>query len=460
MCILFSSDLAQTTDSSTYTQDNIKDNQSPSQDSNLDSSDRTSSYDLSSSPDVRDEESGESGSLPPPNELSVIRLNDTSVVLRWEFPESAQEHLQFFKIQYRPTRTKESNWKTEMAEILPTIRAYQINGLRPGNFQFIVSAVYDNDDNVPSTPPLKYRIRAKSKIKPEEMPEMKAPQIYWWEAKHDYFRFKWKYEPKEQDHDIFGYLVYYRSAHIVSDYFIYNTMDSNVEVADVEPDTPYEAKVVAYNTVGVSEFSDTITIRTETQPNSTASTVPTNQPPSSVSTSTIPPMPPTTTTRRPLTVSWPPNSRDTFTSTQAPFDGHPTVGPKFNISTSPPGIIESSNSSNTMKEVYRSFIKSFNAVIGDQSDAMLIIRYLLLVLLPIIFIISVLTCLVKGPKLSKKQAESTPSTTDNSMQFHLEINGYFKNSFPGVDKEYSSVTGHDEVHPGFVNNHPHSDEFA
>lgn len=394
-----------------------------------------SSYESTGSSDLRED------GLPAPNELSVIRLNDTSVVLRWDFPQESQEHLQFFKVQYKSTR-KNTEWKTDNQEISTTTRAYQINGLKPGNFYFSVIAVYDNDDNVPSAH-FKYKIRARSKIRAEEMPEMKAPVIYWTEAKPDFFRFKWKYEPKGNDTEYYGFLVYYRSAHAVSDFTIYNTLEASVEIAEVDPDTPYEAKVVAYNTVGVSEFSDTITIRTMPRQNS-STTAPNVTTPSSM-------YEPTTTSSL-LSTSTSTTSRPIVyrPSTHGPV----TTVLNTSLVTSKPTI---SPPAHNTTNLYQSFISIFEPIFDDQSDSMLIVRYLLLVLLPVLFIVLILIFLTR-PNKSKKDS-SPPSSTDESMQFHLEINGYFKNSFPGVEEEYPSIAN-SKVHNGFVNNHPHIDDFA
>lgn len=417
------------------------------QDTNSRDTNDQSSYESSSSSDMRED------GLPPPNELSVIRLNDTSIVLRWEFPEDAQEHLQFFKVQYKSTR-KNAEWKTDKQEIPTMMRAYQINGLRPGNFLFSVIAVYDNDDNVPSAP-YKFKIRARSKIKSEEMPEMKAPRIYWTEAESDYFRFKWKYEPKDNDTEYFGFLVFYRSAHAVSDFTIYNTMDSSVEIAEVESDTPYEAKVVAYNMVGVSEFSETISIRTK--PKQTSSTIVTNitgETTIFLPTTTTVYTPPTTvlmsTTKRPLFPIRPFSVKDDVIP-----GGHQESSTQ-NSNATLNQIVPNSGSVPQAKStsLYESIISIFEPIFVDQSDSMLIVRYLLLVLLPVLFIILVLIFLIKPHK--GKKSPSNSSSTNESMQLDLEINGFFKNSFPGVEKEYPPVCIN--VHNGFVNNHPHIDD--
>ena len=430
-----------------------------SQDSNSDSSD-TPRFDSSNG----DSETDETG-LMPPNELSVIRLNDTSVVLRWDFNENLQSNLQFFKVQYKSTKKGTQEWKTDNREIVPSTRAYQINGLRPGNHLFCVTAVYDNDDSIPSQP-LKYRLRARSKISPDEMPELTAPNITWTEAKHDYFRFKWKYTPKMKDMPYYGFLVYYRSAHTMTDFTIYNTLDENVEIAEVEPETPYEAKVVAYNQQGISEFSETITIKTEPMPNSTDSTsghaettsVPTTTTTmlTTVAPTSIPIASISTTTRKPL---FPSDS-----SSPRPYDSKTTTQKPNVITSSPPPNTQTSQSSNSP---YQLFLSMIDLILEDKGDSMLVVRYLLIVMLPIVFVVLVLVCLLSRHRGNKDSQAS--SSTDGSMQFDLEINGYFKNSFPSVEKEqYSSVNDarhhhhHNQAatHHGFINNHPSINDFA
>lgn len=457
------------------------------QETSGDTADPAGGQNQSSSDQSSDESTGSSDwpedRPPAPSELSVIRINDTSVVLRWEFPEESQDHLQWFKVQYRSTSKKSVNngWTTDPQEVPSTTRAYQINGLRPGNFLFSVIAVYDNDDNVLSKP-LKFRIRAKSKIWPGEMPEMTAPHIYWTQPDVDYFRFKWKYDPKFNDTEYFGFLVYYRSAHIVSDFTIYNTMDTSVEIAELEPDTPYEAKVVAYNMVAVSEFSETICIRTKPKSSTGApssdsidnaapqastqapldAAPATTQAPSTTTTTTttqattttlslntfIPPLIPTSTTRRPNSFPSIPTSYPGSVGTNQQHKGNNTQS-----TTAPPH--QPAGPSNSTSNFYQSIYAVFEPILTDQSDAMLIVRYLLLLLLPLLFIITVLIFLIRPHKAVDKKSPSEASSSNGSMNFDLEINGYFKNSFPGVEKDYQVCLN---VHNGFVNNHPHIDD--
>lgn len=418
-----------------------------SRDINSDSSD--TNYDHGGVDDTREEEPGE-GSLPSPTDLNVIRMNDTAVVLRWEFEERFQDRLQFFKIQYASTK-KDSVWTTDSREIPVTTRAFQINRLKPGNYFFRVIAVYDNDDNV-SSEQYKYRLRAKSKIPADELPDIKAPVIHWQEAKPDYFRFKWRYDARTRDLPWLGYLVYYRSAHTVSDFTIHATLDENVEIVDVEPDTPYEAKVVAYNLNGTSEFSETVTIKTEARPNSTTEATP-------ISTTTPSPTivesdGPSSTTKRPITQEMIEQYYKTTTPTERPsLVNQPTTTTTTNRPTIIDGPTSSSNSS-SLQQCFMSVIECFK---GGQNDAMSVIKPLSLVLLPVMLIAFVVICLLSRHRGNHK--DSPPSSTNESMQFDLEINGYFKNSFPGVDKNYPGMTA-ENVNAGFLSNHPHIHDFA
>lgn len=348
----------------------------------------------------------------PPTDIDFVRLNDTSVVVKWEMSHTSNAVLQFFKIQYKSTKKDQTNWKTDNHEIPPSTRAHQVDGLRPGNYFFIVIAVYDNDDNVASDQ-IKFRLRASSKIREDEMPEMKAPVIVWHEAKQDYIRFKWRYTPRDRDVPYYGYLVYYRSAHVVSDFTIYNTLDESVELADLEYDTPYEAKVVAYNQVAVSEFSSLVTVKTNSSSSSAKPT--TSKPPYTISTtpnptihstvavasSTIIPVATTTITTTSTTTK-----RPSLTTTVRPPDN-------FTISKTP---------------FFQEIIDNLSEAARHLSDTSLIT---ILILLPILIIVSILIGV-----LSCRHSSSKPSSQISDTKFDLEI-GYFTNSFPGVEKIHS-----------------------
>lgn len=386
---------------------------------------------------------GEAAIYQAPSDLEVVRLNDTSVVLKWDLPFLSAEHLQFFKIQYKSTR-KEAVWKTDIRDIPPTTKAYQINGLRPGNYFFIVYAVYDNDDNVASDQ-FKFRLRARSKIPNDQMPEQKAPQIFWSEAEYDYFRFKWKYNVREQDMPSFGYLVYYRSAHAVTDFVIYNTIEESVEIAYLEPETPYEAKVVAYNSHAVSEFSDTIRIKTKPKSNSTTTTaIPTT---ASV---TLPYMI-ISTTKKPYetgTISYSADSKNVSDSESRTSDSSitnspsipPRIPPSVNFIKPSSGRVPSVGlfSNQTSTNIGQSIPVFIDKIFWSQDEPFVAARYVLYILLALLFFTLILLCWINFYQ-RQNQKRCSPTSSRQSMQFDLEINCYFKNSFPGVEgEEYSS----------------------
>lgn len=378
----------------------------------------------------------------PPEILGVVRLDDHSIVLKWDLHYTAQPYLQFFKIQYRSTK-QASPWKTEKRDILPTTRAHQLNGFMPGNYFFVVSAIYNNDDNVRSSQ-YKYKLRAGSKISPDLMPEQKAPEITYTNASSDYFRFRWSYKIKDKDMEDFGYLVYYRSAHQVTDFSIYNTLEESVEIAQVEPETPYEAKVLAYNNFGVSEFSETIRIKT--LPNNEQSTT---TPSSSLSSTT------TSTTAPKAITSIPTTSPTTPKPTISSANTSTSTTPKIMISSTTPIPLLDTNAENqitaktispitttatittTTKKPYHEIHMTTTTTSAPdisttyywlQDEMYIAVRWSLLVSLSLLFIFHIVICWMCCTR-------STPTTPANEpMHIDLEINSYFKNSFPGVER--------------------------
>lgn len=346
----------------------------------------------------------------PPEILGVVRIDDHNIVLKWDLHYTAQPYLQFFKIQYRSTKPN-SAWKTEKRDILPTTRAHLLTGFNPGNYFFVVSAIYNNDDNVRSNQ-FKYKLRAGSKISPDLMPEQKAPEITYTNASSDYFRFRWSYKVKEKDIEDFGYLVYYRSAHLVTDFSIYNTLEESVEIAQVEPETPYEAKVLAYNNYGVSEFSETIRIKTLPieQITTPKPIISTTTPKPMISTTTIKAIISTTTTK-------PSQSLDT------------TLDKDINTKT-----ISQSTTKKPYHEIHTTTTTT-TTIAPDisttyywrQDEMYLAVRWSLMVSLSLLFIFLIVICWICSTK-------STPPPPNESMHIDLEINSYFKNSFPGVER--------------------------
>lgn len=420
--------------------------------------------------------------LLPPSSLEAVRINDTSIVLRWELPYYSVEHLQFYKIQYKSSK-RNSVWKTDPHEIPPIARAHQIYGLRPGSYFFVVSAVYNNDDNRPSSQ-FKYKLIAKSKIPADKFPEQKAPQIYWHETETDYFRFKWKYDVKEQDIPNYGFLVYYRSAHAVTDFVIHNTLEESVEIAELEPETPYEAKVIAYNDVGVSEFSDIISIKTKPRANLTTttatSTTTTPSPPEASTISSFSTLTPsgsdlssTISPVKDIDRSFSVNSNTSTTRDETIGDKYSRIDTTLSIHRpiTPVKPLITQTQTQTNLDSYKpitertsnhtgldSISSSIDLILWGQDEKSVVLRYVLYVLIILLFLTTIVLCWIGCQQ--RKQTSSPPSSTNESMQFDVEINCYFKNSFPGVDTDdyLSNGTQYSSQHC-FINNHPNIEEF-
>lgn len=96
----------------------------------------------------------------PPSKPNITRLSDESVMVRWSVPENDGLPISFFKVQYRElglasqqnngghSRSKSSRWKTTNADIIPFLRSYQVDNLKPDHvYKFRIAAVYSNNDN-------------------------------------------------------------------------------------------------------------------------------------------------------------------------------------------------------------------------------------------------------------------------------------------------------------------------
>lgn len=96
----------------------------------------------------------------PPSKPNITRLSDESVMVRWSVPENDGLPISFFKVQYRELglasqqnngghgRSKSSRWKTTNADIIPHLRSYQVDNLKPDHvYKFRIAAVYSNNDN-------------------------------------------------------------------------------------------------------------------------------------------------------------------------------------------------------------------------------------------------------------------------------------------------------------------------
>lgn len=377
-------------------------------------------------------------SLLQPDTLDVVRLNERSIVLKWLIAGESIDNLKFFKVQYKSTKKPNDQWKTDPREISPTIKACQIDGLRPGNYLFVVVAVYDNNDSHSSIQ-FKYKLRADSKINTKDLPEQKPPKITWSEAESDLIRFKWTYPTKEKDitTGYYGYLVYYRSTYQVSEFLIYNTLDESVEIAELEYETIYEAKVLAYNEFGVSEFSELLIIKTKSKPDTVAGVdIPLETTPSSnsttLSTTPIPYIPKITTTTTTIATT---TTTTTTTATPIPM----TTIKSEQTTTTPPityphdrqnSKINNPSYTGTSTIIFEYITSEFSIKNILSWNDTAVIRYALILIVSMVFIVCLMNC---HRRRSNKKKPATQSD--------LEINGFFKNSFPSSNP-YSTTASY------------------
>lgn len=136
----------------------------------------------------------------PPSKPIITRLSDESVMVRWSVPENDGLPIQFFKVQYRelgspssqtnPSRNKGSRWKTTNADIIPHLRSYQVDNLKPDHiYRFRIAAVYSNNDNKLGQNSAKFHLKREDFFMKDQLPVPKLTRtealssytikIYW-----------------------------------------------------------------------------------------------------------------------------------------------------------------------------------------------------------------------------------------------------------------------------------------
>lgn len=140
---------------------------------------------------------GRTNEMFPPSKPNVTRLSDESVMVRWSVPENNGLPIQFFKVQYREfgqngnhNRSKGSRWKTTNADIIPHLRSYQVDNLKPDHvYRFRIAAVYSNNDNKNGRNSAKFHLKREDFFKKNPLPVPKLThteainstsiKIYW-----------------------------------------------------------------------------------------------------------------------------------------------------------------------------------------------------------------------------------------------------------------------------------------
>lgn len=344
----------------------------------------------------------------------VIRFNSSEVLVAWDIQDSNEVQVQYFKVQYLINK-KNSTVKTDDKEIGPNSRGHHLSRLKPGEYKFRVIAVYDFNDSVGSED-FKYKLKSNSKVNTSEYPSKKAPVISWNETTSNVFQCKWTYDKKVTDNDT-GYVVYYRPVNTISEYTIYTTQVENVEIYLLDSDTFYEAKILAFNKVGVSNATE---IKFKTKSKNYTSSNSQNTVSLDVIKTTIPSEPTTESDITDSTIA-----KTTVAPTTPPTQIPTTILPQTTTTittTQSPVVIVPTNSS-----FFYIFVQSMHY--DFKMDDNINIK------IGLVIIISVILLIITGTVVSCFKKKKQLSSIGDPLHFDrdLEINVYFKNSFPDIE---------------------------
>ncbi|KAL1489869.1 hypothetical protein ABEB36_013797 [Hypothenemus hampei] len=197
----------------------------------------------------------------PPSRPVISRVNDETVVVRWNVTSNNGLAIQFFKVQYKEKGSKE--WNTANTDIAPRITAYEITGLKSEHvYKFRVAAVYSNNDWKMSPTSQKFHLRRLDFDEKNPLPVCLITNME--TVNHTSIKVYWLCPPYNVTIDGF-YINYNIATRAGDDYMI-----STVEGADVrdyvinylQPETSYDIKLQSFNQKLASEFSPLMKGRT------------------------------------------------------------------------------------------------------------------------------------------------------------------------------------------------------
>ncbi|KAJ8927158.1 hypothetical protein NQ314_020431 [Rhamnusium bicolor] len=219
----------------------------------------------------------------PPSKPIISRLNDESVVVRWNVPNNNGLPILFFKVQYRElgpansndlhSRSKGSRWKTTNADIAPNIKVYDITNLKPDYiYKFRIAAVYSNNDNKLSPNSDKFHLR---RLDFDDKNPLPIPLITHTETINaTSVKIYWKYS-KAENVSVDGFYISYMSASTAGDYMKATVDGESIReyvITHLHPDTIYDVKLQSFNSKFASIFSPIMNARTAA--NHTSTTLP------------------------------------------------------------------------------------------------------------------------------------------------------------------------------------------
>ncbi|CAG9864415.1 unnamed protein product [Phyllotreta striolata] len=215
--------------------------------------------------------------LIPPSKPVISRLNDESVVVRWNVSQDTGLPISFFKVQYKelgPANPashngsggggRSSRWKTANFDIPPSIRDYDITNLKPDHvYRFRIAAVYSNNDNKLSPNSEKFHLK---KLDFDVRNPLPTPIVTRTETINTtVVKIYWTC-PSSENIPIDGYYVSFMSASTAGDYMKATADGKHTKeyvITHLQPDTIYDVKLQSFNSKYASEFSAIMKARTE-----------------------------------------------------------------------------------------------------------------------------------------------------------------------------------------------------
>lgn len=206
----------------------------------------------------------------PPSRPSITRLSDNKVMVRWNATAKEGLPISFFKVQYRvlgdtTKKAQRSIWMTESEDILPDVRMYELDNLKPDHYyRFRIAAVYSNNDNKLSNVSTKFLLQRGSKLGPI-ISNLIAPNLTRVEAiSETAVVLHWLF-PSRPTSPVDGFYAYYRKASTAGEYMkatVNGMQTRHFKIDHLEPGTAYEFKLQSFTSSAASDFLAIITGKT------------------------------------------------------------------------------------------------------------------------------------------------------------------------------------------------------
>ncbi|CAG9763006.1 unnamed protein product [Ceutorhynchus assimilis] len=217
----------------------------------------------------------------PPSKPVISRVNDFTVVVRWNVSSNNGLEILFFKVQYREVSNCGSRnqtiankiWNTANTDISATITAYEVSGLKPDHcYRFRIAAVYTNNDSKMSPKSKTFHLRSLDFFEKNPLPVCLITHVE--TVNHSAVKIYWECPPYNVTID--GFYILHLIATRAGDDYMINTVEGEDARSYVlnylQPESIYDIKLQSFNQKLASEFSPIMKGRTGVNPVTSTST--------------------------------------------------------------------------------------------------------------------------------------------------------------------------------------------